>query len=57
MLTVRDTFTKECLGLEVGISIMGSLVPWVLDRIGIARGCLESILQTMDRNSQAKQWM
>ncbi len=44
ILTVIDTFTRECLALEVDTSITGGRVSRVLDRIGTERGYPEEIL-------------
>lgn len=39
VLTVIDTFTKECLAIEADISINGERVTRVLDWLVLARGC------------------
>lgn len=43
VLTVIDTFTKECLALEVDTSLPGSRVARVLDQVAIERGYPKSI--------------
>jgi len=43
VLTVIDTFTKECLATEADTSINGERVTRVLDWLTLARGCPEVI--------------
>ncbi len=54
VLTVLDTFTRECVALEVGGSFGGAEVARVLTRAGAQRGLPAAIHSTTERSSRRR---